>query len=70
MKNDGYTSINESNGNIIFKKDNSLFYLKSDTGSVIPIKLPNLLIKRFFVTNETLYIYDDEFLHKYQLIKE
>ena len=70
MKNDGYTSINESDGNIIFKKDNSLFYLKSDTGIVIPIKLPNLLIKRFFVTNETLYIYDDEFLHKYQLIKE
>lgn len=70
MKNDGYTSLNESNGNIILKKDNSLFYLKSNTGDIIPIKLPNLLIKRFFVTNETLYIYDDEYLHKYQLIKD
>ena len=70
MKNDGYTSLSESNGNVVLKKDNSLFYLKNNTGNVIPIKLPNLLIKQFFVTNETLYIYDDEFLHQYQLIKE
>lgn len=70
MKNDGYHSISESNGNIVMQKDNSLFYLKNNTGNVIPIKLPNLLIKQFFVTNETLYIYDDEFLHQYQLINE
>lgn len=70
MKNDGYHSISESNGNIVLQKDNSLFYLKNNTGNVIPIKLPNLLIKQFFVTNETLYIYDDEFLHQYQLINE
>jgi hypothetical protein len=70
MKNDGYHSISESNGNIVLQKDNSLFYLKNNTGNVIPIKLPNLLIKQFFVINETLYIYDDEFLHQYQLINE
>jgi hypothetical protein len=70
MKNDGYHSISESNGNIVLQKDNSLFYLKNNTGNVIPIQLPNLLIKQFFVTNETLYIYDDEFLHQYQLINE
>jgi len=70
MKNDGYHSISESNRNIVLQKDNSLFYLKNNTGNVIPIKLPNLLIKQFFVTNETLYIYDDEFLHQYQLINE
>lgn len=70
MKNDGYHSISESNVNIVLQKDNSLFYLKNNTGNVIPIKLPNLLIKQFFVTNETLYIYDDEFLHQYQLINE
>ena len=69
-KNDGYTSLNESNGNIVLKKDNALFFLKNNTDDVITIKLPNLLIKRFFVTNETLYIYDDEFLHQYQLINE
>jgi len=70
MKNDGYTSLSESNGNVVLKKDNSLFYLKNNTGNVIPIKLPNLLIKQFFVTNETLYIYEDEFLHQYQLIND
>jgi len=70
MKNNGYTSLRESNGNIVLKKDNSLFYLKNNTENTIPIELPNLLINRFFVTNETLYIYDDEFLHQYQLINE
>ncbi|MFT5216864.1 MAG: hypothetical protein ACI83H_001993 [Glaciecola sp.] len=70
MKNDRYTSLNESNENIVLKKDNSLFYLKKDTGNVVQINLPNLLIKQFFVTNETLYIYDDEFLYQYQLITE
>jgi len=70
MKNEGYTSLSESNGNVVLKKDNSLFYLKNNTGNVIPIKLPNLLIKQFFVTNETLYIYEDEFLHQYQLIND
>jgi hypothetical protein len=68
LKNVGYTALAESNGNIVLKKGNSLFYLKNNTGSAIPIKLPNLLIKQFFVTNETLYIYDDEFLYHYQLI--
>ncbi len=70
ISNDGYTSISESNGNIVLKKDNNLFYLKNNTGNVIPITHPNLLIKQFFVTNETLYIYDDEFLYQYQLIND
>lgn len=70
MKNNGYTSLQESNRNIVLKKDNSLFYLKNNTGDVIPIELPNLLINRFFVTNESLYIYDDEYLHQYQLIND
>ena len=65
MKNDGYTSIAVSNENVVLKKDNHLFYLKNNTGNTIPILLPNLLIKQFFVTNETLYIYDDEFLYQY-----
>ena len=70
MKNVGYSSLSESNGNVVLQKGNSLFYLKNNTGNAIPIQLPNLLIKQFFVTNETLYIYDDEFLHQYQLIND
>ncbi|WP_308990759.1 hypothetical protein QLS71_004680 [Mariniflexile litorale] len=67
MKNDGYESINIDNENVIFKKDNNLYYLKKNTKTIVPITLPNLLINQFFVTNETLYIYDKETLHKYQL---
>ena len=67
IKNIGYTSLAENNGTIILKKDNNLFYLKKNTNHIIPIVLPNLLINQFFVTNETLYIYDDEILHQFQL---
>tara|TARA_R110002049_G_scaffold9962_2_gene49644 strand:+ start:5980 stop:6759 length:780 start_codon:yes stop_codon:yes gene_type:complete len=66
-KNEGYTAISESNENLFLKKENSLFYLKKNTKNALPIELPNLLIQRFFVTNETLYIYDSEILHQYQL---
>jgi len=65
--NDGYTNMDESDENIILKKGNDLFYLKKDTTEILPIKIPNLLINQFFVTNETLYIYNDETLHKFQL---
>ena len=68
IKNDDYTSLAVNNGNIYLKKDNELFYLKKGTENIEQIKTPKLLIKQFFVTNETLYIYDEEFLHKYQLI--
>lgn len=70
LKNEGFTMIKETNGNIILQKMNSLYFLKKNGDQIIPIELPNLLIKQFFVTNETLYIYDDEFLHQYQLIKK
>lgn len=67
IKHDGFTSFVESNNNVLFKKDNTLSYYDSKTDIISPIKLPNLLIKQFSVTNETLYIYDNETLHEYQL---
>ena len=67
IKNDGYTSLIEINENIILKKGNKLFFIKEDFNNIIPLDLPELLIKAFFATDETLYIYDGEFLHKYQL---
>lgn len=68
MKNNGFTEIAENNENLILKKGNQLFYIKDKIGNPIPIKLPNLLIKQFFVTNETLYIYDGDNLHQFKLI--
>jgi len=67
IENNGFSELSENNGNIILKKDNTLFYLKKNTKNSIPIKLPNLLIKQFFVMGETLYIYTDEILHQFQL---
>ncbi len=67
IKNEGYTNIDESAGNIILKKGDSLFYLKKETREITPIKIPNLLINQFLVTNETLYIYQNETLQKFQL---
>ncbi|MFI1744326.1 hypothetical protein [Thalassobellus sediminis] len=67
IKNDGFTALAESNNNIILRKDNTLFYLKRNTEKPIPIATPNLLIKQFFVTNETLYIYNNESIYKYQI---
>lgn len=67
LKNDGYQALAESNENIILKRDNNLFFLKENTNTITPITLPNLLIKQFFVTNETLYIYHHQTLQQFQL---
>lgn len=67
LKNEDYTEIAEDNGNLIIKSDNNLLFMAKDTNHLIPIKLPELLINRFLLTNETLYIYDGETLHQFQL---
>ena len=68
IENKGYTSLIESNGNIYLQKENELYLLKKETENIVQIRIPKLLINQFLVTNETLYIYDDEFLHEYQLL--
>jgi hypothetical protein len=67
IKNIGYTELAETNGDIILKKENKLLYNKKNTDNIFPIKTGNLLINQFFVTNETLYIYNSEFLQEFQL---
>lgn len=67
LKNDGYTEIEEGNGNLILKSGNQLYYMAKDTTVLTPIKLPELLINRFLLTTETLYIYAGETLHQFQL---
>ncbi|MCK5401406.1 MAG: hypothetical protein KAJ28_07195 [Flavobacteriaceae bacterium] len=67
IKNSGFIKLAQVNGNLILQKENQLFYLDKDTKIFREIKTPKLLINQFFVTNETLYIYDEEFLHEYRL---
>ncbi|WP_231928733.1 hypothetical protein [Formosa sp. Hel1_31_208] len=67
IENKGYTSMALNNENLVLKSDASLFYKSKKSDAIIPLKTPKLLINQFLLTNETLYIYDSEKLHIYQL---
>lgn len=67
FENKGYTAFALDNESIILKTNTGLYYKPKKTEIVSPVSLPKLLIKQFLLTNETLYIYDSENLHKYQL---
>lgn len=69
LKNEGYTEIAEVNEHLYLKKGDKLFYLAEDSKTIIPVKTNNILISQFFVTNETLYIYNDETLQEFQIKK-
>ncbi|WP_456437240.1 hypothetical protein [Psychroserpens sp.] len=67
IENTGFTQISKSNGHLILKKEDTLYFKHKKKEDILPINLPKLLINQFLLTNETLYIYDLEKLHKYQL---
>ncbi|HNQ27148.1 MAG TPA: hypothetical protein PKL92_04445 [Aquaticitalea sp.] len=68
IENRGFTKLSESNGNLVLKEDKGLQYLPKDYERPLPISVNGLLISQFFVTAETLYIYDSKKLHQFQLI--
>ena len=67
IENSGFTEITKSNGHLVLKKEDMLYFKHKKSDKIIPINLPKLLINQFLLTNETLYIYDLNLLHKYQL---
>ena len=67
IENTGFTEISKSNGHLILKKEDTLYFKHKNKEDILPINLPKLLINQFLLTNETLYIYVLEKLHKYQL---
>ena len=67
IKNEGYQNLAEINDNILLQRGNELFFLDDKTQKILPLNLPELLIKQFLVTTETLYIYDSKILHEFQL---
>lgn len=67
IENTGFTEISKSNGHLLLKKGDELYFKHKDKDEITPINLPKLLINQFLLTNETLYIYDLEKLHTYQL---
>jgi hypothetical protein len=66
-KNEGFDSMAFSKAHLVLKNEDQLFLLPKNKTEILSIKHPNLLINQFLVTNETLYIYDDEMLRQYQL---
>ncbi|SHH00253.1 hypothetical protein [Winogradskyella jejuensis] len=67
IENKGYTEMAFSKANLVLKADNELFLLQKNTTELVPLSGLDLLINQFLVTNETLYIYNDEKLRRYQL---
>ena len=57
------------NNTLIFERDNELYYYSKDFLTENKFDIGNLLIKDFFVTNQSLYIYDSEHFIKYQIQK-
>nr|WP_321245788.1 hypothetical protein [uncultured Psychroserpens sp.] len=67
LDNKGYTSFAIDNENMILKTETGLFYKSKKAETITTIQMPKLLINQFSLTNETVYIYDSEKLHTYQL---
>ena len=65
---EGFTDLKLWNGVLFLQKENAIYYKLKNTETVLRLNLPKVLVKQFFVTNQTLYIYDEEFLHHYQLL--
>jgi len=66
-KNVGFEKMAFSKAQLVLNKENQLFVLSKNDTEILSIEHPNLLINQFLVTNETLYIYDNEILHQFQL---
>ncbi|WP_147678458.1 hypothetical protein [Algibacter pacificus] len=67
IPNNNFNSIAILNENLILKKDNRLFYLNENNLQPIALNLSNFIINRFFVMNETLYIYNQKTLQEFHL---
>ncbi|NNK83385.1 MAG: hypothetical protein HKO92_09705 [Flavobacteriaceae bacterium] len=69
-KNQNFETIHSSGENIYLLKDNKIYYKVNNQANITELNIPELLISQFFVTNETLYIYDGKNLNQYQLIND
>jgi len=60
-------SFNFYKNNLIFVSNNNLFLFDESDNRLEKISHKKLLIKDFFVINETLYIYDEDFLKQFEI---
>ena len=55
--------------NIFLGSDDSVGYLNTKESKINLFKIPKLFIKDFFVINESLYIYEEDFYRRFLIIK-
>jgi len=59
--------LNFYKNNLIFSSNNNLFLFDESNNRLKKIIHEKLFIKDFFVINETLYIYDEDFLNQFEI---
>lgn len=67
IPNDGIQKMTLSNDKVLILKKDSLFLLTENLSKEEPIKSPDLNIKDLYLSDEFLYIYDGELIHKMKL---
>lgn len=67
INNGGFQKIIQFNENIIALKDNTLYYIDKETREILEIKSPEINIKDLQLTQEFLYIYDENQVQKFTL---
>jgi hypothetical protein len=68
FKNDAFEKMHLYRNNVLLVKQNQLFYLNTKN-NINKVKTPiEITLQDFSITNESLYIYDSEFLYQFKLI--
>jgi hypothetical protein len=67
LKNDQYQSIKNINENLVLKKGNSIYLYNKNKKETNLVPLTNQLIDSFFVSQQNLYIYEQNKIYVYQL---
>ena len=67
-KNLGFNKVNFFKNNLLLNGSNNIYLFDIRDFTFQKINSEKLFIKDFFVINETLYIYDEDFLNKYLIL--
>ncbi len=65
--NDGFLKLQNTQNGLILLKANELYYKATDSLDFQKLKLPEIPIKQFYVTNEILYIYHKSKIYRFGL---
>jgi hypothetical protein len=67
IKNQGYIKMAFNESKLILQGETGYFILSKRSNEIISVASKDLFINQFLVTNQTLYLYRDNLLYRYQL---